>query len=157
MRRGVHRFRAGMTLPLPIDETFAFFADAGNLAKITPPGMGFVILTPLPIVMREGTMIDYRLRVGGVPITWKTRIARWNPPHEFVDEQLKGPYRIWVHTHRFLPLAEGTEIHDEVTYRLPLWPLGDVALPLVRRQLRSIFRYREQAIRTHLMDRRKEG
>ncbi|UCE84326.1 MAG: SRPBCC family protein [Deltaproteobacteria bacterium] len=145
-----HQFKTSVTLPLGIDQTFAFFADASNLEKITPPELCFHILTPQPIGMSEGTEIDYRLRLYGVPLYWRSRITNWSPPHRFVDEQIQGPYRLWVHIHRFHEQNGNTTIMDDVWYQLPLWPFGEVVYPLVSGQLHRIFRFRKQAIRNAL-------
>ena len=145
-----HRLETFVTLPLGIDETFAFFADASNLEKITPPELCFKILTPRPIEITGGTEIDYRLRLYGVPLNWRSKITNWSPPHRFVDEQVQGPYRLWVHIHRFHEQNGGTAIIDEVCYQLPLWPFGEMMYPLVAGQLHRIFRYRKRAIRNAL-------
>ena len=137
MRRGrnvgtLHVLRIRTRLPLPREDVFAYFSDAANLERITPPELRFRILTPLPIPMREGALIDYRLRLLGVPLRWKSRILRWQPPTGFVDEQVRGPYRLWEHTHSFYEEGDETIVEDVVRYGLPFWPLGEIAHPMVR-------------------------
>jgi ligand-binding SRPBCC domain-containing protein len=134
-------------VPRPLDEVFGFFSNPANLARITPDWLGFRMVTA-PEEMREGLMIDYRIRPLGIPQLWRSAIAVWDPPNRFVDEQVVGPYRSWHHVHEFRPSDRGTEILDTVRYALPLGPLGRFAHALVvRRQLESIFGYRERVIR----------
>ena len=134
-------------LPLPLDRVFPFFAEAGNLQRITPPELRFHIETPLPVKMKRGTLLDYRLRLAGVPFRWRSRISVWDPPHRFLDEQLRGPYEEWIHLHTFAETPNGTRVTDRVRYRLPLHPLSLPAAPLVRRQLHRIVTFRERAVR----------
>ncbi|MEO6054011.1 MAG: SRPBCC family protein, partial [Chthoniobacterales bacterium] len=126
---------------------FAFFGDAGNLERITPPELQFQILTPHPMEMRPGALIDYKLRLLGIPFCWQTEITEWNPPFHFVDAQRSGPYKQWIHRHTFQEEGGMTVIRDEVCYRLPFGLLGDIGYPFVRYQIGKIFRFREQAIR----------
>ena len=140
-------FKASTTIERPRDEVFDFFSKAENLETITPPELKFHILTEMPIQVRKGTLIDYRLSLNGIPMTWRTEITEWNPPYEFVDTQLSGPYKQWIHRHRFTEMDAGTTLmEDEVRYRLPLEPLGDLLRPVIGAQIEGIFRFREKAI-----------
>jgi hypothetical protein len=149
----IHRLEREQRLPASREQVFAFFADAANLDAITPPWLGFRILTPLPIAMGAGTRIEYRLRLAGVPLSWRTRIARWEPPSGFVDVQERGPYALWEHTHQFDACAQGVWMRDLVRYALPLGPLGAAAHALaVRAALAAIFDYRFARIRERFGD-----
>lgn len=129
------------------DTVFAFFADAFNLEAITPPLLRFGLITPAPIDLGNGTVIDYAMRLHGVPLRWRSSIQNWDPPHGFVDTQLRGPFRFWHHTHRFEALPDGrTRMHDTVRFALPLQPIGELALPVVARDLRTIFDFRARVI-----------
>jgi len=145
----MHTLITSMSLPLARDQVFAFFAEATNLERIAPPELGFEMVTPQPIHLSEGTYIEYRLHLFGIPLTWHSEIQRWNPPEEFVDVQRRGPYKHWVHTHRFREEQGVTIIEDEVQYALPYAPLGELVYPLVRLQLQRIFRYRQHAIQAY--------
>jgi ligand-binding SRPBCC domain-containing protein len=140
----VHTLQREQRLPGPPESVFAFFADASNLAAITPPLLGFRIVSDEPIEMRAGTLIEYRLRVHGVPLKWTTVIREWDPPHRFVDEQLRGPYALWHHTHTFEDDGAGaTVMTDVVRYAIGFGPLGGLAQRLlVRRDVEAIFDYR---------------
>jgi ligand-binding SRPBCC domain-containing protein len=148
----MHTLITSMSLPLARDQVFAFFAEATNLERITPPELGFQIVTPGLLHLREGTRIDYRLHLFGIPFSWQTEIQRWNPPEVVVDVQRRGPYKHWVHTHRFREEQGITVIEDEVQYALPYAPLGELVYPLVRLQLHRIFRYRQRAIRAYFFE-----
>jgi ligand-binding SRPBCC domain-containing protein len=133
-------------VPYPLDEVFEFFGAAENLEKITPPELGFRIRSSVPIEIRPGTLIDYTIKLYGVPMKWRTEITRWNPPLSFEDTQLRGPYAKWVHTHTFIAEEGGTTIRDCVIYALPLGLLGRIAHPVVSRQLNRIFSYRQEVL-----------
>lgn len=143
---GCRQLQRTQKLSRPLDEVFAFFADAGNLQLLTPPELHFEILTPQPIRMFPGALIEYKLQLFGVPFGWQTLISRWEPPYCFVDEQLRGPYKRWIHTHLFREVNGGTEVVDQVDYQLPLAPVGNLALLPVARQLQRIFDYRQQVL-----------
>jgi ligand-binding SRPBCC domain-containing protein len=135
----------------PISAVFDFFSQAENLEKITPPWLRFRMLTPPPIEMLRGATIAYQLRVRGIPVKWLTEIERWDPPCEFVDVQVQGPYKLWRHTHRFSEVAGGTRMVDNVDYALPFGPLGRLVHWLqVAHDLSDIFDYREQRARALL-------
>ena len=136
-----------MTLPHNIDETFLFFSDAFNLERITPPELRFSIVTPEPIEVKKGTQIDYRLRLWRIPFTWTTLITHWDPPHGFVDEQKKGPYKTWIHSHRFTEGSNETHIADEVIYEMPFWPFGEIISPFIFKQISRIFHHRKSTIK----------
>ena len=144
----VHTFRTELIIDRPRAEVFEFFARASNLERITPAFLRFHVNTPEPIEMRKGTLIDYTLRIHGVPALWRTEIAEWDPPHRFVDRQLKGPYKLWHHTHTFSENGEGgTLMVDEVRYEVPLGLLGDVVHTLfVQKDVVNIFRFRNAEI-----------
>jgi ligand-binding SRPBCC domain-containing protein len=146
-----HILKRQLTLDRPRREVFDLFADAGNLERITPPELEFHIITPRPIAIAKGTLIDYRLRMLGIPMKWRTEISVWDPPFEFTDQQLQGPYAQWIHRHTFTKIDENnTLIEDEVRYRLPLEPLGDLLHFLIRKELDHIFDFRQRAVSERL-------
>lgn len=147
-----HTLRREQRLPGSPDAVFAFFADARNVESITPPLLRFRVMDAGPdaITMAPGTLIRYRLRVHRVPVGWLTAIREWDPPHRFVDEQLRGPYALWHHTHTFEPIEDGaaTLMRDVVSYALPLGLVGEAARRLfVARDVEAIFDYRAERIR----------
>jgi ligand-binding SRPBCC domain-containing protein len=146
LERAPHGFllRAECIVPRSIDEVFAFFADAMNLERITPPSVRFRVVTPLPITMRKGVLIDYKLRVRGLPMRWQSEITAWEPQRRFIDEQRRGPYKFWRHEHCFEECEGGTRMTDEVRYGVPGGRL--VNWLLVDRDIRAIFAYRKQAL-----------
>ena len=133
-------------VPRCLPEVFSFFATAENLERLTPPELGFRIRSEVPIVMRPGALIVYTIKLYGIPMNWLTEITRWNPPYAFEDSQLTGPYEKWVHSHRFVEDNGDTIIEDRVVYALPFGMLGRLAHPLVKRQLKRIFDYRNAAL-----------
>ena len=137
-------FRDELLLPRPRSEVFPFFAEARNLEILTPPWLKFEVLTPDPIAMRAGTLIDYRIRVHALPIHWRTEIVEWDPPHQFVDTQLSGPYKLWHHTHTFEERGDSTLCRDEVRY----WPRGGAIVDrlFVRSDVERIFAFRRQKL-----------
>lgn len=137
-------FESSTFLPHPIEDVFAFFSEAENLEDLTPPLLNFRILSPRPIEMYEGTKIDYRLRIHGIPLRWRSEITVWEPPHRFIDEQLRGPYRKWVHEHRFIPEGEGTRVEDHVEYAV----LGGTLIQrfFVEPDLKRIFAFRQEKL-----------
>lgn len=125
---------------------FDFFSDAKNLEKITPDFLNFKIVNMSTTEIQQGTLINYVLKLHGLPIKWKTLISRWSPETAFVDEQLSGPYKKWHHTHEFFETSQGTLITDKVIYRLPLGLIGLVALPFVKKDVNKIFNFRKKII-----------
>ena len=133
----------------PIEKVFEFFSKAENLEKITPDWLKFRIKTPIPIEMCKGQLIEYELRLLGLPFTWKTEITEWDPPNRFIDTQIKGPYILWVHEHKFIDLGATTKMLDHVDYSVPGWFLAPVIHKLfVRKKVEAIFKYRSKIIRT---------
>ena len=143
----VHRLYREQLVSRPLDDVFAFFAEADNLERITPPWLGFGLLTPEPVEMGLGTRIEYRLRVHGIPLRGISRIERWEPGRAFEDVQMKGPYRLWRHRHEFRRAGDGTLVEDHVRYALPFGPLGELSHSLfVERDLARIFAFRHAAV-----------
>ena len=141
-----HTFRAQTKIPGNIEDVFKFFSDAQNLELITPPELSFKITSPIPIKMEIGALIEYKIRLLGFSFRWKSIISKWERNRQFVDEQLKGPYSKWVHTHTFEKNEGDIIINDIVNYRLPFAPFGEIVSPLVKLQLKRIFDYRSKRI-----------
>jgi ligand-binding SRPBCC domain-containing protein len=143
-----HTLRREQWVPHPVPAVFDFFSRAENLEQLTPPFLRFKIITPQPVQMEKGARIQYALRLRGIPLRWLTEIEEWDPPHGFVDVQLKGPYRLWHHTHTFSAVNGGTNIVDVVQYALPFGLLGRIVHRLqVARDVARIFDYRQQQIK----------
>lgn len=146
-----HVLEFRLLLPAPRVRVFEFFARPENLATITPGWLGFTLLTPAPIMLAAGAVLDYRIRWLGLPFRWRSLIREYDPPYRFVDVQVIGPYARWEHRHMFVEEAGGTVVEDRVTYRLPLGPIGELVHRLgVRRQLEAIFAYRRDRLRALL-------
>jgi ligand-binding SRPBCC domain-containing protein len=132
----------------PLEEVFNFFSKAENLNLLTPPELQFKILTPLPIKMQAGTLIDYKIKLNGIPFNWKTEICAWKVNDSFVDQQIKGPYRIWHHTHSFRAVEGGTEMTDEVKYLSPGWILEPLIQNFfIKKKVEGIFVYRNSKLK----------
>ena len=144
----VYTFKKEQKISKNILEVFDFFSRPENLAAITPPKMKFQILTPSPIEMKEGALIDYTVRILGFPIRWRTLITKYDPPNMFVDQQLKGPYSIWHHTHTFTKISDNeTLIRDIVAYSIPFGLIGRIVHSLyIKKDLEKIFLYRKNKI-----------
>jgi ligand-binding SRPBCC domain-containing protein len=141
-----YELRTGIRLPRPLPEVFAFFGDAGNLQALTPPWLHFRILTPLPLAMHPGALLEYRIRVHGIPVRWRTEITAWEPPLRFVDEQRRGPYRLWIHEHTFQEVEHGGRLMTEVTDRVRYQVVPILNRLLVARDLRAIFTFRSETL-----------
>ena len=146
-RSGIHVLRREQRLEAPPETVFPFFADARNLETITPPLLRFRLLTPDPVAMGVGTFLQYALRIHGVPVRWDTLIQEWEPPSRFVDVQVRGPYRLWHHTHELEPDGDGTLMRDTVRYAIGFGPFGEVARrAVIERDLEAIFRFRAERV-----------
>ena len=146
-----HVLERDQLIPREREDVFAFFSDAFNLEAITPPWLGFRVVTPGPIEVSAGRLIEYRLKLHGLRVNWLTRIEIWEPGRRFVDTQVRGPYRLWRHTHLFEDHPGGTLVRDRVSYEIPLGPLGELArLLIVRRDLERIFDHRRLAVAERL-------
>src|SRR5918999_1263620 len=135
-------FETEQWFPLQPEEVFPFFSDAFNLELITPPWLRFKVLTVSPIEMKEGTVIDYRLKLRGISLQWQSQITAWKPPHHFVDQQRRGPYRLWIHEHTFVESNGGTLAQDRIEYAVP----GGLLIQklFVEPELKKIFAYRSR-------------
>lgn len=142
-----HTLERVQFIPRPRSEVFSFFSDATNLERITPPFLHFRIVTPTPIDIHEGALLDYRLSLFGIPFAWRTRIEVFEPDRRFIDNQIRGPYRLWRHLHEFEEADGGTRMLDRVEYDVPFGPLGNLARALfVTRTVERIFDFRAQTI-----------
>jgi ligand-binding SRPBCC domain-containing protein len=140
----IFEFHSQLFVPRPRDEVFEFFSSATNLEEITPPWLQFRVVTPKPIQMFEGAEIEYRLKIRGIPAGWRSRITAWEPPLRFVDQQVRGPYRVWIHEHRFVEAPDGTSCEDYVQYAPPGGTIINTLI--VERDIRKIFAYRSERL-----------
>lgn len=141
------RFASNSWIPARIETAFQFFSKPENLDRITPPWLHFQFLTPLPVELKSGTLLDYRLKLHGIPVKWQTQIVEWNPPFHFVDLQLRGPYKKWVHTHTFVEKDNGTVIEDNVLYAVPGFFLEPfINKYFVKPDINRIFEYRRKQL-----------
>jgi ligand-binding SRPBCC domain-containing protein len=145
----IREYETDLWLPRPREEVFSFFSETANLDAITPPWVHFRTITPGPIEMRIGALIDHRLRIHGVPVRWQSKITAWEPPARFVDEQVRGPYRLWIHEHLFEERDGGTLVRDRVRYAVPF----DLFVNrfLVRPDVEKIFQYRTECLKRRFM------
>ena len=143
----IYKFNKKQIINLPIEVVFSFFSKPENLALITPSKLAFKILTPTPILMTNGKLIDYTIRLMGFTVHWRTLITKYNPPYDFVDEQIKGPYTFWHHTHTFKEIDGGVEIRDNIKYAIPMGILGGILhFIYIRNDLEKIFSHRKTVI-----------
>ena len=153
-----YKLTCGLWLPMPVQDVFPFFADAANLSRITPPWLKFTVTSPQPIAIEAGCTLDYTIRWLGIPMKWRTLIPLYEPPLQFKDQQISGPYAKWVHLHSFDSRDSGTVVHDEVQYRLPWGFVGHMAHALlVRRQLEGIFNFRQRSLTSILLADNKQA
>jgi len=143
----MYSFKTITIIESKIDNVFEFFCNAENLQKLTPPSLDFKIITKIPFKLKKGSIIDYRIKLYGVALKWKTEITNWDPPYRFEDSQLKGPYKIWKHSHIFNPIGNKTEMIDIVKYIPKGWPFTFLINNLfVKKEIEKIFYYRTQKI-----------
>tara|TARA_B100001250_G_scaffold388431_1_gene386676 strand:+ start:86 stop:547 length:462 start_codon:yes stop_codon:yes gene_type:complete len=143
----VYKLRFKQNISKPIEEVFSFFAKPENLALITPRKLDFKILTPIPIRMKEGQLIDYTIKLFKKEIRWKTLITEYDKPKKFIDQQLKGPYSMWHHTHTFNDHGTYVEMIDEISYSVPFGIIGQIVNSIfIKRDLLDIFEYRKKVI-----------
>ena len=143
----IYEIHTTQVINKPIEDVFVFFSKPENLAVITPKKLGFKILTPTPIKMNKGCLIDYLIHLMGIPVHWRTIITDYDPPHMFIDQQLKGPYSLWHHTHTFKKIENGVEIKDRIIYSIPLGWMGQLLHKFwIKKDLNNIFSHRKKVI-----------